>query len=288
MTYTFQRLAKIFAVPTAFLYLAAAALPLNLWAQATPTPKPSTQEKASPSSIHKKKLKSEAEAKSRSLASKKAKKVKEEQLNNQLNYPPLLIGPGDLLSITVLGYDRSIGGSVSTISSSTGTLPNTFLVDSEGKILFPFLDEVNLSGLSQIEASKLLMSKLKKFLKYPQVTVIIQNSNTYNVSVLGDVFHPGQFMIRGKPDILSMVAQAGGPAPNPDLGSVLLTRGKQKLHIDLGKLLTDRNYHELAPTVYPGDVIYVPTNPWPTLGEIGLILSIIVSSTIAANALTRR
>ena len=266
MTYTFQRLAKTFAVPTAFLYLIAAALPLNLWAQATPTPKPQTTVKGSTGSAPKKKKKSENASKTHSQTSSKTIKAREEMLTNQIAYPSLLIGPGDLLSITVLGYDRSIGGSVSTVSSSSGTLPNTFLVDSEGKILFPFIDEVNLSGLSQIEASKLLMVKLKRFLKYPQVTVIIQNSNTYNVSVLGNVVRPGQFMIRGKPDILSMIAQAGGPAPNPDLGSVLLTRGKQKLHIDLGKLLTDRNYHELAPSVYPGDVIYVPTNPWPTLG----------------------
>ncbi|MGH7740187.1 MAG: polysaccharide biosynthesis/export family protein [bacterium] len=200
-------------------------------------------------------------------------------------YPSMLIGPGDLLDITVLGYDPGISSGSST-GSSAETLPSTFLVDSDGKILFPFIGQVSLGGLSQIQASELLMKKLKKYMKYPQATVLIQTSNTYNVSVLGDVTHPGQFPIRGKPDVVSMIAQAGGPAPNPDLGGVLLTRGDKKIQINLGKYLTDKNFHKTSPTVYPGDVIYVPDNPWPTLKDVGLFLSIIISGAIAASVIT--
>jgi polysaccharide export outer membrane protein len=209
-------------------------------------------------------------------------------------YPPLLIGPGDLLTIDVVGFDRSIGGMVSSGgsggssgSSSGSGLPDTFLVDSEGKIFFPFVGSVELKGLSQIDASQLLMKKLKGFLKFPQVTVLIQLSNTYNVSVMGDVTKPGQFMIHGKPDLLTMLSQAGGPGPNPDLGGVLLTRGTTKIHIDLGKLLTDKDYHELAPTVYPGDIVYVPQNLWPTISEIGIFLGLIVTSTVLIADLTK-
>jgi protein involved in polysaccharide export with SLBB domain len=204
-------------------------------------------------------------------------------------YPPLLIGPGDLLTIDVVGFDRSIGGMVSSSGGSGGSgsgsssgsgLPDTYLVDSNGEIFYPFVGEVDLKGLSQIDASLFLMKKLKGYLKFPQVSVLIQSSNTYNVSVLGDVTKPGQFMIRGKPDLLTMLSQAGGPGPNPDLGGVLLTRGTTKLHIDLGKLLSDKDYHETAPTVYPGDIIYVPQSGWPTLAEISIILGLALTSTV--------
>ncbi len=206
------------------------------------------------------------------------------------SYPPLLIGPGDLLTIDVVGFDRSIGGMVSTGSSggSSGSgLPDTYLVDSNGEIFYPFLGEVDLKGLSQIDASLLLMKKLKGYLKFPQVTVLIQSSNTYNVSVIGNVGKPGQFMIRGKPDLLSILSQAGGPAPNSDLGGVLLTRGTTKLHVDLGKLLTDKDYHEAAPTVYPGDIIYVPQNIWPTITEVGAFLGILVTAIVVTNDLSK-
>ena len=204
------------------------------------------------------------------------------------DYPKMVIGPGDVLSITVLGYERSLASAVGGASLvNTNPLPVTYLVDTDGKITFPYLGEVSLLGLSQSEASRLLGKKLDDYLKYPEVTVLIQASNTFNVSLLGDLLRPGQFMIHGKPDILSMLAQAGGPGPNPDLGGVLLTRGTQKIRLDLGKYLNDPNFHEPAPTVYPGDVIYVPQNPWPTLGEIAVFLGIVYTAYTVANDLKK-
>ena len=214
------------------------------------------------------------------------------------DYPKMVIGPGDLLAIVVLGYDRSLasGGSITTsvgstpispgVSSSAG-LPANYLVDTDGRINFPYVGPVSISGMTQIEASQALIKKLDPYLKFPQVTVMIQTSNTYNVSVLGDLFHPGEFMIRGRPDVLSMLAQAGGTAINPDLSAVLITRGKLKIHVDVGRYLSDPNFHESAPIVYPGDIIYVPQSPWPTLSEIGIFLGIIYTITVVANGLKK-
>ncbi len=214
------------------------------------------------------------------------------------DYPKMVIGPGDLLAIVVLGYDRSLGagGTVSTLGVSAPAspgvatnagLPANYLVDTDGRINFPYVGPVNLAGLTQIEASQLLIKKLGEYLKFPQVTVMIQTSNTYNVSVLGDLFHPGQFMIRGRPDVLSMIAQAGGAALNPDLGSVLITRGTIKIHVDVGRYLSDPNYHATAPIVYPGDIIYVPQNPWPTLSEIAVFVGVIYTAYVVANDLKK-
>ena len=209
------------------------------------------------------------------------------------SYPPLVIGPGDILTISVLGFDRSIGGggtsgSGGSSSGSSSGLPDTYLVDSDGNIFFPFIGVVNLKGLTQIEASYLLMKKLKGYLTFPQVLVVITTSNTYIVSVMGDVNRPGQFMIRGKPDILSMLTQAGGPGPNPDLGGTELTRGTQKFKIDLGKLIYDKNYRNLPPTVYPGDIIYVPQNFWPSLADVTIVLGIIISGFAIADIVSKK
>jgi protein involved in polysaccharide export with SLBB domain len=253
MTVSFRRLTRATAAATALFYISAFVLPAGLGAAPLPTATPTAQAP-----------------------------------EKEPVYPPLTIGPGDILTITVLGYDRSIGGSTGTPSSSTSLLPVTYLVDSDGKILFPFVGQVALENLSQIDASKLLMQKLRGYLKYPQVTVVITDSNSYNVSVLGDVTRPGQFMIRGKPDILAMVAQAGGPGPDPDLEGVLITRGTEKINVDLGKYLTDRNYHRIAPTVYPGDVVYVPPSPWPSQRDISIFLGVIITSVVAIDAFSKK
>lgn len=253
MTINLKRFTRLYALLTALFYFSAFVVPAGLWADPASSSSPSASTQA-----------------------------------DQSTYPPMVIGPGDILDITVLGYDRSIGGLASGggQSSTTSLLPETYLVDSDGKILFPYAGQVDLKNLSQIEASKLLMKKLESYFKFPQVTVVIQTSNTYNVSVLGDVMRPGQFMIRGKPDILSLVAQAGGPGPDPDLEWVLVTRGTQKININLGKLLNDRNYHGTAPTVYPGDVIYVPQSPWPSLKDVSIFLGVVITTVVAINAIS--
>jgi protein involved in polysaccharide export with SLBB domain len=197
-------------------------------------------------------------------------------------YPPLLIGPGDLLFITVTGYERPNAGETGRVTNPNSNLPTDYLVSSSGKIFFPFVGSVKLVGLTPIEASILLMKKLSGYLRYPQVTVLVKETNTYNISVIGNVVKPAQYMIRGKPTLVSMVSLAGGPAPNADLGGVLVTRGTEKIKVDLGRLLSDRSFREEGPIVYPGDVIYVPKSPWPTLGEIAIVTSILASAAIIA------
>lgn len=211
-------------------------------------------------------------------------------------YPPLLIGPGDLLTINVVGYEHQIsgaglspsGGGSGQASNQNSALPTDYMVDTDGCILFPFVGMVKLSGLAPNKAGTFLMKKLRPYMKFPQVTVLITQTNTYNISVLGDVVRPGQYMIRGQPNLVNMVALANGPMPDADLGGVLITHGSKKIKADLGRLLNDKNYHQDGPLVYPGDIIYVPKNPWPTLGELAIVVTVLYTATIAANALSKK
>jgi protein involved in polysaccharide export with SLBB domain len=49
----------------------------------------------------------------------------------QSDYPPFLIGPGDMLSVTVYGEKD---------------LPDKYLVDSSGTIVFPLVGEIKLGA----------------------------------------------------------------------------------------------------------------------------------------------
>lgn len=204
------------------------------------------------------------------------------------NYPPLLIGPGDLLTINVVGYEHNTSSASDftergqSTANPNASLPTQYMVDTEGRIRFPFIGVVNLSGLTPIEAGAMLMEKLRPDMKFPQVIVLITQTNTYNISVLGDVARPGQYMIRGQPNLVSMVALAGGPDPDADLGGVLITHGTEKIKANLGRLLNDKNYHGAGPTVYPGDFIFVPKSAWPSLGEWAIVASILASGAILA------
>ena len=191
-------------------------------------------------------------------------------------YPTLVIGPGDLLTIFVYGENGLVG------SSSNGALqqlPTDYQVDSDGDILFPFLGPVKLTGLTPVKAAEKIAGLLSKPRK---VTVLIKESSTFWVSVLGNVPKPGRFQITGRPTLLSALSEAGGPLPDSDLGGAILVHGKDKTKIDLGKYLQDTNAKLEDPYLYPGDLLVVQRSGWPTAGEWAIIASIVASSAVIA------
>lgn len=221
----------------------------------------------------------------------KARKISPEE--NQVtpetlrsSYPALLIGPGDELEIYVINFSSG-NGYVASSAGAAGPrsqLPTDYLVDSNGVILFPFLGEVALAGLTQSQAAQLLSRKLESYITDPQVTVLVRSSNYYNISVLGQVSHPGLFLIRGEPTVFSLLAEAGGPLENANLGGAFIVHGAsyKKEPIDLDRILKDKDSSEKPPLLYPGDMLMIPKSGGLTTGDWAIIASILASGAIIA------
>jgi len=194
------------------------------------------------------------------------------------NYPRLVIGPGDILNIEVYGENGMIstgGGSSSTGVSNQ--LPTEYQVDTDGLIYFPFIGRLHLEGLTPAEASEkiaVLLSKPRK------VTVLIKESNTYWISVLGNVGRPGRYQIVGHPTLLSSLAEAGGPLPGTDMGGAILIHNNMKTKVDLNKYLSGDGKMDPEPYFYPGDTLMVQKSPWPSIGEIAIVASILASAAV--------
>src|SRR5665213_289186 len=184
-------------------------------------------------------------------------------------YPPFLIGPGDMLSVTVYGEKD---------------LPDKYLVDSSGTIEFPLIGEIILGSLTQVEASRALTHALSKYLRNPQVTVLVTDSAQYTVAVMGNVVKPGKYLIRGLPTLLGALAQAGGPLANSALNSVVLIRDNKSIRMPLNVYFEPGNIAQSQPLIYPGDVLYVPVSPWPTFGEWAIVASLLTSAAVLAEA----
>jgi protein involved in polysaccharide export with SLBB domain len=198
----------------------------------------------------------------------------------QNNYPKMVIGSGDLLYIQVYGENGLLaGGGGSASGSPTDLLPTDYQVDSDGVIVFPFLGRVHLEGLTPVEASE----KIARLLSKPRkVTVLIRQSNTFWVSVLGDVSRPGKYQILGKPTLLSALAEAGGPMPDSDMGGAILIHKRVKTKLSLDRYLRDTSVEAEDPYLYPGDTLMVPKSPWPSIGDWAIIASILASGAIIA------
>jgi polysaccharide export outer membrane protein len=150
-------------------------------------------------------------------------------------------------------------------------------VDADGIIVFPFLGRVKLAGLTSTEASEKIAGLLSKPRK---VTVLIQNSDTFWVSVLGNVAKPGKYQILGKPTVLSALAEAGGPLPDTDLGGTILLHNGFKTKINFNDYLSGEGRIGPDPYLYPGDMLMIQRSAWPDLGTIAIVASILASAAV--------
>lgn len=84
-----------------------------------------------------------------------------------------------------------------------------YLVDSEGSIDFPILGKLKVDGLTRLELTEMIKSKLidGDLIKDPIITVQLLN---YKISVMGEVARPGSFNISSdRVTLLEALSMAG-------------------------------------------------------------------------------
>ncbi len=83
-------------------------------------------------------------------------------------------------------------------------------VRSDGKISLPLIGEVQASGRTPLKLEQEIASRLQNYISQPEVTVMVQQINSQKFNVLGQVAHPGTFVIANSPTVLDAIALAGG------------------------------------------------------------------------------
>ena len=83
-------------------------------------------------------------------------------------------------------------------------------VRSDGKISLPLVGEVQAAGRTPLKLEQDIAERLKNYIAEPEVTVIVQQINSQKFNVLGQVNHPGAFVLANSPTVLDAIALAGG------------------------------------------------------------------------------
>lgn len=83
-------------------------------------------------------------------------------------------------------------------------------VRSDGKISLPLVGEVQAAGLTPLKLEQEIATKLQNYISQPEVTVMVQQINSQKFNVLGQVEHPGTFVLANSPTVLDAIALAGG------------------------------------------------------------------------------
>lgn len=158
------------------------------------------------------------------------------------------LGPGDVLGIDVWGYKEM-------------QYPDV-IVRPDGKISFPMVGEVTVSGLTAAELTEKLTTALSTYIKDPKVTVNVVKLRTVRVYVLGEVTRPGLCEIDKSHNLLDAIGAAGGFTKNADRKRVYLVRNGQTdtyTEVNLEQLLKKGDM-SLNYTLNNGDVVYFARN----------------------------
>jgi len=103
------------------------------------------------------------------------------------NHPELSFASGG--STQKSGYDSPTSYSISNVAASN-TQASGVTVDANGEIFFPFLNKVKVSGLTVDQVRETLSTKLKKYIRDPQINVQVTAFNSQKVYIIGEIIKP--------------------------------------------------------------------------------------------------
>ncbi|KPP95486.1 polysaccharide export outer membrane protein [Erythrobacter sp. HL-111] len=154
------------------------------------------------------------------------------------------VGPFDKLKIDVFG-----------IAELSDRLVR---VDANGTIGFPLVGTVEVSGMTTSEISRLIETRLKGYVREPQVTTNLESSETRTFTVYGEVKQPGVFPVIGEASLMQAVATARGIAEYGNASDVIVFRtvaGKRMATLYNLDAISRGAYAD--PRIYPNDTVVV-------------------------------
>lgn len=89
-------------------------------------------------------------------------------------------------------------------------LSRTVPVRPDGQISLPLVGDVTAAGKTAVELQGVLRAALTKFVKDPEVDVIVSDIRSQKINVIGEVTKPGSFPLTQSMGVLDALAQAGG------------------------------------------------------------------------------
>lgn len=144
-------------------------------------------------------------------------------------------------------------------------------VDGRGMIYLPLVQEVQVGGLSVVEAQEVIQSRYRegRFLRSPQVTVSIEEYAPREVSIQGQIRNPGRYSLPNESTftVVELVTKAGGLTDIGKGTAVNVTRvkadgSKEVFTIDVDAVIKGKRgsgkSDDNTLLLMPGDIVYVP------------------------------
>lgn len=166
----------------------------------------------------------------------------------QTEVPPeaYVIGPEDVLEISVW---------------QNQDLSRTVTVRPDGRISLPLISDIQAAGLTPEELKNQIAARLKPYMEMPNVSVIVQQINSWRIYLQGEVRSPGVYPLRSQTRISQAIAMAGGFTEFAKKGKIRVVRkirgATEYIDVNYNDILWNKSVQD---DIYlrPGDTIIVP------------------------------
>ena len=117
--------------------------------------------------------------------------------------------------------------------------------------------------LTPDQLMKEVVSRLKDYKENPNVSVVVQQVNSYGIYVLGEVAHPGKYQLKSYTTVLQAVSMAGGFTPYAAKNKMFMLRKipdkdtEVRIPIDYDEIVSGEDSTHNA-IMIPGDTLVVP------------------------------
>ncbi len=154
-----------------------------------------------------------------------------------------VIGPGDRFDVQLIGNTKG---------------KHSLVVNRDGRIMFPELGPIAVSGLRVGEAKARIEQRVADQMIGTQVTVSMGDLRSIRVFVVGEANQPGSYTVSSLATVTNALFVSGGVKPIGSLRNIQLKRnGRVVSQLDLYDLLLNGDTSGDA-RLLPGDVIFIP------------------------------
>ena len=173
-------------------------------------------------------------------------KAQQAEQDSQVSVDSYIIGPGDILAVDVWKEPE---------------LSKQVSVRLDGKISLPLVEEIQAAGLSTIELRDSLAARYKSYVEGPVVSVVVVESRSKKIYLLGKVAKPGEYVLQKNMTVVQAISLAGGLgewADTSDIQLIRKTKGVEKtFRVNYDAIVTGKDSRQNV-QLEPDDTIFVP------------------------------
>lgn len=166
------------------------------------------------------------------------------------------LAPGDQLTIRI--WDAEETSLLTSVGAQFSDIQNV-LVSAAGHVNLPYIDRVEVAGLSHDQARARLQERLTSITPSAQVQLTVVQGRRNSVDMLGGVATPGSYpLVERNLPLSSLLSAAGGVLQGLENPQVQITRGGQVYRRPLKEILSNPAND---PALQGGDRVLIEADP---------------------------